>query len=240
MRGRLTVPHPAREATGGKDALRVILADDAVLIRESLARLLSQEGFNVVGQVGNADDLLTRVALDQPDIAVVDIRMPPTHTDEGLVAARRIRAEHPRVAVLVLSQYVDIAYAMKLLAETPERVGYLLKDRIGDVPELVDALRRIAAGGSVVEPDLVAELISAPTRNDPLVALSPREREVLGLLAQGRTDRGIASELFVTRKTVEAHVRSIFSKLDLPSDAMENRRVHAVLRFLRQRAPSEL
>jgi len=234
------MPDPAREAIGGTDALRVILADDAVLIRESLARLLSQEGFNVVGQVGNADDLLARVALDQPDIAVVDIRMPPTHTDEGLVAARRIRAEHPQVAVLVLSQYVDVAYGMKLLAEMPERVGYLLKDRISDVPELVDALHRIAEGGSVVEPDLVAELISAPTRNDPLVVLSPREREVLGLLAEGRTDRGIASELFVTPKTVEAHVRSIFSKLDLPSDAMENRRVHAVLRFLRQRAPSEL
>jgi DNA-binding NarL/FixJ family response regulator len=235
----LTVPDRAREATSGTDALRVILADDAVLIRESLARLLSQEGFNVVGQLGNADDLLARVAADQPDIAVVDIRMPPTHTDEGLVVAQRIRTEHPRVAVLVLSQYVDVAYAMKLLAEMPERVGYLLKDRIADVPELVDALHRIAEGGSVVEPALVAELISAPTRGDPLAALSPREREVLALLAEGRTDRGIARALFVTPKTVEAHVRSIFSKLDLPSDALENRRVHAVLRFLRRRAPNE-
>jgi len=215
----LTVPDPAREAGGGTDALRVILADDAVLIRESLARLLSQEGFSVVGQVGNADDLLARVALDQPDVAVVDIRMPPTYTDEGLVAARRIRAEHPRVAVLVLSQYVDVAFAMKLLAEMPERVGYLLKDRIGDVHELVDALHRIAEGGSVVEPDLVAELISAPTRNDPLVALSPREREVLGLLAEGRTDRGIASELFVTPKTVEIHLSSVYRKLGISSRA---------------------
>jgi len=235
----LTVPDPARKAFGGTDALRVILADDAVLIRESLARLLSQEGFSVVGQVGNADDLLARVALDQPDIAVVDIRMPPTYTDEGLIAARRIRADHPQVAVLVLSQYVDVAYAMKLLAETPERMGYLLKDRIGDVPELVDAMHRIAEGGLVVEPALVSELISAPTRDDPLGALSPREREVLVLLAEGRTDRGIARAIFVTPKTVEAHVRSIFSKLDLPTDAMENRRVHAVLRFLRRRAPRE-
>src|SRR5438093_8384219 len=135
---------PAPQASGGTGMLRVILADDATVIRESLARLLIQEGFNVVGQVGNADDLLSRVALDQPDIAVVDIRMPPTHTDEGLVAARRIRAEHPQVAVLVLSQYVDVAYAMKLLAEMPERVGYLLKDRIGNVPELVDAVHPIA------------------------------------------------------------------------------------------------
>jgi DNA-binding NarL/FixJ family response regulator len=225
-------------ADGGR-ALRVVLADDAVLIRESLARLLAQEGFTVVGQVGNADDLVSCVASQQPDIALVDIRMPPTHTDEGLVAARRIRAEHPGVAVLVLSQYTDVAYAMKLLTDTPERVGYLLKDRVADVPELVDALHRIAAGGSVIEPHLVAELISAPARPDPLAALSPREREVLTLLAQGRTDRGIATALFVTQKTVEAHVRSIFTKLNLPSDAMHNRRVHAVLRFLQQRTPTE-
>jgi serine/threonine-protein kinase PknK len=216
--------------------LRVVLADDAVLIRESLARLLDQEGFEVVGQVGDADDLLARVKDEQPDIAIIDIRMPPTHTDEGLKAARRIRQDHQMVAVLVLSQYVDLAYAMTLLAEKPERVGYLLKDRIGDVPEFVEALHRIAEGGSVVEPALVAELVSAPTANDPLAVLSAREREVLELLAEGRTDRGIAQLLFVTPKTVEAHVRSIFVKLDLPSDAMANRRVHAVLRFLQARA----
>jgi len=233
------MPEQPRQALGGTRALRVILADDAVLIRESLARLLSQEGFTVVAQVGNAEDLLMSVALEQPDIAVVDIRMPPTHTDEGLVAARRIRAEHPGVAVLVLSQYVDAAYAMKLLAETPERVGYLLKDRVADVPQFVDALHRIAEGGSVIEPAVVAELMSAPARHDPTAALSPREREVLALLAEGRTDRGIAAALFVTPKTVEAHVRSIFHKLDLPSDTMENRRVHAVLRFLQQRNPHQ-
>jgi DNA-binding NarL/FixJ family response regulator len=215
--------------------LRVVLADDAVLIRESVARLLGQEGFEVVGQVGNADDLMALVADGQPDIAIIDIRMPPTHTDEGLTAAHRIRHAYPEVAVLVLSQYVDLAYAMKLLAEKPERVGYLLKDRIGDVAEFVEALRRIADGGSVIEPALVAELLSAPTKDDPLAVLSSREREVLALLAEGRTDRGIAELLFVTPKTVEAHVRSIFGKLDLPSDAMANRRVHAVLRFLRAR-----
>jgi DNA-binding NarL/FixJ family response regulator len=219
--------------------LRVVLADDAVLIRESLARLLGQEGFEVLAQVGNADDLMARVKDEQPDIAVIDIRMPPTHADEGLVAARRIRADYPKVAVLVLSQYVDVAYAMKLLAEKPERVGYLLKDRIGDVPEFVEALNRLANGGSVVEPSLVAELVAAPTRDDPLAVLSAREREVLTLLAEGRTDRGIAKLLFVTPKTVEAHVRSIFGKLDLPSDAMANRRVHAVLRFLRARSRNE-
>ena len=224
-----------RDPTRPAHALRVILADDATLIRESLARLLSQEGFEVVGQVGTADELLARVKLDPPDVAVIDIRMPPTHTDEGLVAAQRIRTDHPQVGVLVLSQYVDVAYAMKLLTEKPERVGYLLKDRIGDVPEFVEALHRIAAGGSVVEPALVAELVSVPKPNDPLVVLSSREREVLALLAEGRTDRGIANLLFVTPKTVEAHVRSIFAKLDLPSDAMANRRVHAVLRFLHAR-----
>jgi len=220
--------------------LRVVLADDAVLIRESLARLLDQEGFEVVAQVGNADDLLARVKDEQPDIAIIDIRMPPTHTDEGLTAARRIRQDYQKIAVLVLSQYVDLAYAMTLLAEKSERVGYLLKDRISDVAELVEALHRLADGGSVIEPALVAELVSAPTRNDPLAVLSAREREVLALLAEGRTDRGIAKLLFVTPKTVEAHVRSIFGKLDLPSDAMANRRVHAVLRFLRARTGSGL
>ena len=219
--------------------LRVVLADDAVLIRESLARLLGQEGFEVVGQVGDAHDLMAGVANAQPDIAIIDIRMPPTHTDEGLTAARRIRQDYPKVAVLVLSQYVDLAYAMTLLSEKPERLGYLLKERISDVPEFVEALHRLSEGGSVIEPALVAELMSAPTKKDPLAILSSREREVLALLAEGRTDRGIAELLFVTPKTVEAHVRSIFGKLDLPSDAMTNRRVHAVLRFLRARTVSD-
>jgi len=215
--------------------MRLILADDATVIREGLARLLAEEGFNVVAQVGDASDLLAQVGLARPDVAIVDIRMPPTYTDEGLVAAQQIRAAHPDVGVLVLSQYVDVAYAMKLVTEGSERVGYLLKDRIVDVPELAAALRRIADGGSVVDPALVAELVSAPSVVDPLAALTQREREVLALLAEGRTDRGIAKLLYVTPKTVEAHVRSIFRKLDLPSDATENRRVHAVLTFLRAR-----
>jgi len=215
--------------------MRLILADDATVIREGLARLLAEEGFDVVAQVGDASDLLAQVGLARPDVAIVDIRMPPTYTDEGLVAAQQIRAAHPDVGVLVLSQYVDVAYAMKLVTEGSERVGYLLKDRIVDVPELAAALRRIADGGSVVDPALVAELVSAPSVEDPLAALTQREREVLALLAEGRTDRGIAKLLYVTPKTVEAHVRSIFRKLDLPSDATENRRVHAVLTFLRAR-----
>jgi DNA-binding NarL/FixJ family response regulator len=215
--------------------LRVVLADDATVIREGLARLLAEEGFDVVAQVGDAGDLLAHVDRDRPDIAIVDIRMPPTFTDEGLVAAQEIRAAHPDVGVLVLSQYVDVAYAMKLVSEESQRVGYLLKDRIADVRELAAALQRIADGGSVVDPSLVAELVAAPAAEDPLAQLTAREREVLALLAEGRTDRGIAQLLYITPKTVEAHVRSTFRKLDLPSDATENRRVHAVLTFLRAR-----
>jgi DNA-binding NarL/FixJ family response regulator len=210
--------------------VRLILADDATVIREGLARLLTDAGFDVVAQAGDADELRARVAELKPDVAVVDIRMPPTFTDEGLAAAQEIRSEHPEIGVLVLSQYVDVAYALKLVTEEAERVGYLLKDRIADVGELADALRRIAEGGSVVEPTLVAELVGAA---DPLSDLTAREREVLSLIAEGRTDRGIGQLLYVTPKTVEAHVRSIFRKLDLPSDASDNRRVHAVLAFLR-------
>ena len=213
--------------------MRVILADDAAVIREGLARLLTEEGFDVVAQVGDADDLLALVELERPDVVLVDIRMPPSYTDEGLVAAQQIRAAHPDVGVLVLSQHIDVAYAMKLVTEQSSRVGYLLKDRIADLPELVAALRHIADGGSVVDPGLVAELVSAPAVEDPLAGLTKREREVLALLAEGRTDRGIAQLLYVTPKTVEAHVRSIFRKLDLPADATDNRRVHAVLTFLR-------
>ena len=213
--------------------MRLILADDAAVIREGLARLLTEEGFDVVAQVGDANDLLALVELERPDVVLVDIRMPPSYTDEGLVAAQQIRAAHPDVGVLVLSQHIDVAYAMKLVTEQSSRVGYLLKDRIADLPELVAALRHIADGGSVVDPGLVAELVSAPAVEDPLAGLTKREREVLALLAEGRTDRGIAQLLYVTPKTVEAHVRSIFRKLDLPADPTDNRRVHAVLTFLR-------
>ena len=213
--------------------MRVILADDAVVVREGLARLLAERAVDVVAQAGAADELLLLVAADPPDVAVIDIRMPPTFTDEGLQAAREIRDHHPNVGTLVLSQYVEVEYALKLVTGTSERVGYLLKDRIADVGELMAALEQIARGGTVVEPSLVDELLHAPAARDPLAELTPREREVLALIAQGKTDRGIADELFVTRKTVEAHVRSILAKLHLPADASENRRVHAVLAFLR-------
>jgi DNA-binding NarL/FixJ family response regulator len=212
--------------------VRVILADDAVVVREGLERLLAEQGIDVVAQAGTAEELLRQVASEPPDVAVIDIRMPPTYTNEGLCAAQEIRDTYPQVGTVVLSQYVEVDYALKLVTGASERVGYLLKDRIGDVAEFVAALERVAAGGTVVEPTLVDELLTAPAARDPLAELTPREREVLALVAQGKTDRGIAEELFVTRKTVEAHVRSILAKLDLPDDASENRRVHAVLAFL--------
>jgi DNA-binding NarL/FixJ family response regulator len=216
--------------------VRLILADDAVLIRQGLARLLTEHGFDVVAQVPDAAELLGRVAAELPDVAVVDIRMPPTFTDEGLVAAGAIRAHHPSVGVLVLSQHVDVAYALRLVNDDAGRVGYLLKDRVADIAQLASALERIAAGGSIVDPLLVDELVATERRDNPLDELTARELEVLALVAEGRTDRGIARELFVTPKTVEAHVRSILRKLDLPTEATENRRVHAVLAFLRTNA----
>lgn len=212
--------------------MRLILADDAAVIRQGLARLLSEQGCDVIAQVGDADDLLLEVDRDPPDVVVVDIRMPPTFTDEGLAAARVIRARHPAVGVLVLSQHIDVAYATKLITDRAAHVGYLLKDRIVDVDTLTDALRRVCAGESVVDPALVEELLETPRSQDPLAALTAREREVLALVAEGRTDRGIAEAIWVTPKTVEAHVRSIFRKLDLPSSPTANRRVHAVLTFL--------
>jgi serine/threonine-protein kinase PknK len=213
--------------------MRVILADDAVVIREGVARLLVDEGVEVVAQVGDAD-ALRRVAREVPaDVVVTDIRMPPDFTDDGLRAAEAIRAEQPDLAVLVLSQYVDVAYAVRLMQDERGSVGYLLKDRVLEVPALIEAMRRVAAGESVVEPSLVQELVGAPKREDPLAALTAREREVLALMAEGRTDRGIREALWLSQKTVEAHVRSIFRKLDLPAAPSENRRVHAVLTFLR-------
>jgi DNA-binding NarL/FixJ family response regulator len=212
--------------------MRVILADDAVVVREGLARLLTEQGVEVIATAGTAEDLVCLVEADPPDVAVIDIRMPPTHTNEGLVAAQRIRKAHPDVATMVLSQYVEFEYARTLMTETAERVGYMLKDRIADVTEFVAALRHVAAGGVVVEPSLVDEILTKPPARSALAWLTPREREVLALIAQGKTDRGIGAELFLTRKTVEAHVRSILGKLDLPSDPSENRRVHAVLTFL--------
>jgi DNA-binding NarL/FixJ family response regulator len=212
--------------------VRLILADDATLIRTGIARLLADRGIEILAQVGDPDALMHELERNRPDAVVVDIRMPPTFTDEGLRAADQIRRRYPDVAVLLLSQYVELEYAMRLLDDASARVGYLLKDRVADLDAFVATLEHVASGGSAVDPALVAELLTARHSDDPLSALTPREREVLQLLAEGRTDRGIAEALFVTRKTVEAHVRSIFSKLDLPAAGTENRRVHAVLKFL--------
>jgi DNA-binding NarL/FixJ family response regulator len=211
----------------------VIIADDATVIRHGLARLLADEGVEVCAHAATADRLLQLVGLHRPDVAIVDIRMPPTHTTEGLVAAAQIRRGMPEVGVLVLSQYIEVSYALRLLNENPSAVGYLIKDRVADIADLVDALHRIAGGETVIDQQLVAELT---TGHGVLSSLTPREREVLALLAEGRTDRGIAQILFITRKTVEAHVRRIFDKLDLPVADTENRRIHAVLAYLREGA----
>ncbi len=210
--------------------MRVILADDAVVIRQGLARLLADHGLTVVAQVETGEDLLEETAAHDPDVAIVDIRMPPTFTDEGLRAARELRTRHPRLGVLVLSQYVDVTYALKLIHEGGERLGYLLKDRIVDIPAFAGTLRRLTAGECVIEPTLVEALV----RSTPLSELTVREREVLALMAEGRTDRGIREALYLSQKTVESHTRSIFRKLAIPSTPTDNRRVHAVLAFLRQ------
>ena len=212
--------------------MRVVLADDAAVLREGLARVLTSAGVRVVGQVGTAEELLVLVERERPDVAVVDIRMPPTFTHEGIEAARVIRARHPRTAVLVLSQHVELSYALRLLEAGDRGTGYLLKDRVLDVAEFVDVLRRLREGGTFVDPALVAELVATPGHAEPLAALTARERQVLALMAQGLTDRGIAERLVLSPKTIEAHVRAILRKLDLPTAASENRRVHAVLRFL--------
>jgi DNA-binding NarL/FixJ family response regulator/class 3 adenylate cyclase len=213
--------------------LRVVLADDSVLLREGIARLLEDSGMEVVAQSGTADDAVRHVGLHKPDVALVDIRMPPTHTDEGLRAAQQIRERFPTVGVLVLSQYVEPAYALELLAETAEGVGYLLKDRVSDVGEFADAVRRVAGGGSALDPAIVQQLVGRRRREDPLEGLTPREREVLGLMAEGKSNQAIAERLFVTMRAVEKHVTSIFSKLRLPASAEDHRRVLAVLAYLR-------
>ena len=213
--------------------MRVAIAEDSVLLREGLARLLDDAGFDVVAQCADADDLLLKVRSYSPDVAIVDIRLPPTHNDEGLRAALEIRSKHPGVAVLVLSQYVELGLAMKLLADSAEGVGYLLKDRISDVNEFVAALRRVADGGSALDPIIVTTLVSRQRPDDPLAQLTPREREVLELMASGASNQGIADTLVITVRAVEKYVSSIFSKLGLPSTGSESRRVLAVLTFLR-------
>jgi DNA-binding NarL/FixJ family response regulator len=204
-----------------------------MLTREGIVRLLEDAGVDVVAQAADAESLLREVRLKRPDAAIVDIRMPPTHSDEGLVAAQRIRTDHPEVGVLVLSQYVEPSYAMRLLEEYPERIGYLLKQRVFDAAVLVDALRRIADGETVVDPTIVARLFGRSRREDPLAELTAREREVLGLLAEGLSNRAIAGRLFVTARTVEAHVKQIFLKLGLDLNPDSHRRVLAVLACLR-------
>ena len=213
--------------------MRVVLADDAVVLREGLARVLTGAGVEIAAQVTTAAELLTAVAEVNPDVAVVDIRMPPSFTDEGLMAAEQIASRHPGVGVLLLSHYVDAGYAMRLLQVGPGRAGYLLKDRMLDVGDFVGSLERVAAGETVVDPALVSQLLDRARREDPLDELTGRERTVLALMAEGLTDRGIADRLYITPKTVETHIRHVFTKLRLPATAADNRRVHAVLTYLR-------
>jgi DNA-binding NarL/FixJ family response regulator len=213
--------------------MRVVIAEDGVLLREGLAQLLTARGFDVVGSCDTAERLLLLVRSYSPDVAIVDIRLPPTHSDEGLQAALEIRAHHPAVGVLVLSQYVELGLAMKLLADSAEGVGYLLKNRINNVKDFLDAVRRVAAGGSALDPTIVSTLLSKRRSDDPLAPLTPREREILVLMAEGRSNQGIADRLVITLRAVERHVSTIFGKLDLPSTGTESRRVLAVLLYLR-------
>ncbi len=213
--------------------MRVVIAEDSVLLREGLERLLTENGLEVVGSCQTGDELLLKTRSYAPDVAIVDIRLPPTHNDEGLRAALELRARHPDVGVLVLSQYVELGLAMKLLSDSAEGAGYLLKDRIGDVGEFVEAVRRVAAGGSAIDPIIVSTLLSRRRSDDPLERLTPREREVLELMAEGRSNQGIADRLVITLRAVEKYVSSIFAKLGLPSSGSESRRVLAVLLYLR-------
>jgi DNA-binding NarL/FixJ family response regulator len=226
-------PLRAENAGSGLGApIRVVIADDAVLLREGVASLLEQTGFDVVGQAGDRDELLLKVRSYHPDVAIVDIRMPPTHTDEGLQAAREIRERYPEVGVLVLSQYVEAGYALELLQGSAEGVGYLLKDRVSDVKEFAAAVKRVAEGGSALDPEVVSRLVGTRRGSDPVSQLTPREREVLELMAQGRSNQAIADRLVVTERAVEKHVTSIFTKLHLPADSADHRRVLAVLAYL--------
>jgi DNA-binding NarL/FixJ family response regulator len=213
--------------------VRVVIADDEMLLREGLSRLLGDAGYSVVAKATNAPELLRAVRLSAPDVAIVDIKMPPSHTEEGLTAAQDIRASHPGVGVLLLSHYVESVYAMRLLEEHPERVGYLLKQRVSDIAVLADALERIAQGECVIDPTIVSRLVRKPREHDPLGELTDREREVLALIAEGRSNQAIGAQLFLSPKTVETHIRVIFQKLDLAQAPDSNRRVLAVLAFLR-------
>jgi DNA-binding NarL/FixJ family response regulator len=212
--------------------MHVVIGEDSVLLREGIARLLTEAGLEVVAQAGDADQLVRKVRAYKPDVAVVDIRMPPSYSDEGLQAVRQIRAVLPRVGILVLSQYVDSHYALSLLSDGAEGVGYLLKDRVGEVERFLDAVRRVATGGSVLDPEVVSHMLGRRDDQGPLTDLSPREREVLELMAQGLSNKAIREQLVVTERAVEHHVTSIFNKLRLPATGQEHRRVLAVLTYL--------
>ena len=223
---------PGHKAQSG-DPVRVVIAEDSVLLREGLERLLAENDFDVVGSCATGEDLLLKVRSYSPDVAIVDIRLPPTHNDEGMRAALEIRANHPSTSVLVLSQYVELGLAMKLLADSAEGAGYLLKDRISDVEDFVAAVRRVADGGSAIDPIIVSTLLSRQRSDDPLDELTPREREVLELMAEGRSNQGIADKLVISLRAAEKYVSSIFGKLGLPSSGSDSRRVLAVLLYLR-------
>ena len=213
--------------------MRVVVAEDSVLLREGIAHLLEDAGHEVVGQAGNAEELILKVRSYRPDVAVVDIRMPPTQTDEGLRAAKQIRKELPQTGVLVLSAYLESEYALELLSESAEGVGYLLKDRVSDVEQFLSAVRRVGEGGSALDPEIVSRLVGRRRQRDPLDELTPREREVLSLMAEGLSNAAVAARLVVTGRAVEKHVTSIFAKLRLPASPEQHRRVLAVLAFLR-------
>ena len=214
--------------------MRVVIADDAALIRQGIAELLTQAGLDVVSQVGDARALLASVRDEHPDVALIDIRMPPTHTDEGVRAAREIRASYSETAVVVLSQHLEAEYALRLIEESPEGVGYLLKERVGRVEQLVDAMQRARAGECVIDRAVVDELMAHRRHADPVAELTPREREILALMAEGRSNQGICGALWLSPKTVEAHIRNVFGKLGIPAAAEDNRRVLAVLTYLRR------
>jgi DNA-binding NarL/FixJ family response regulator len=224
------VPSPSEQPPA---ELRIVVADDSVLLREGLVRLLDEGGCDVVAQAGDAEDLLRKTRAHKPDVAIIDVRMPPDNTDDGLRAALLIRGEQPSTGVLVLSQYIEEQYALELIGDGAEGVGYLLKERVTDIDVFLDAVRAVAGGRSVIDPQVVSRLLRRHRDEDPLEALSPREREVLGLMAEGRSNAAIAERLVVSERAVEKHVTSIFSKLDLPPAEEDHRRVLAVLRFLR-------
>jgi DNA-binding NarL/FixJ family response regulator len=219
----------------GEDIVRVVVGEDSVLLREGIVRVLGEAGFEVVAQAGDAQELLQKVSAHRPDVAVVDIRMPPTETDDGLRAAVEIRRRLPQTGVMVLSQYLEEGYALDLVGDGAEGTGYLLKDRVGDVERFADSVRRVAEGGSALDPEVIAHLVGRSRRRDPLAQLTEREREVLALMAEGRSNQAIAEELVVTERAVEKHVTRIFDKLGLTPAPEDHRRVRAVLTFLRHR-----